>query len=540
VLVVDSGAGPLADAVAAVHRAAGAVVTRVTTGPATVAADGHRTVAAADPEAFRVALAEIGPIDRVHLLFGAEDEHAPLDSDVQLLALRLFRAVAGPARIDCHLTTCDTHGLDGRASNARGAGLTGLGYFLARQDQRFAVRNVDVSATDDCSVVAAALAAEPASPTAELTLLRSGVRYRQRFDEVAPGDCAVALKPGGRYLLIGGAGVVGQAVTRHLHRHYGASVAWLGRRPEDSVRDALQAATVDGRAPSYVRGDVTDGPGTRTAVAAATAALGGLDGVVFAGATTITEQARPLTELDEAEFRRHYEVKAAGAVHVAMAVVEEPLDFLCFFSSAQAFSFGGAGTHPAYAAGITFADAFARRIAGAAPFPVGVLNWGAWAASFGNSTGDHPGMGFLGDEEGAACFDAAVRLLVGGVSAQTVGLRPAAAPAPASVAAPSRVSPAPSIAPPDGTSERPDRERIRSLATERLALALRVPADQLSPRLAFAELGVDSITGMSFVAELGEDLGLELDASLLYDHTTIDRLTDHLTDLVDNIPGGLR
>jgi polyketide synthase PksJ len=67
---------------------------------------------------------------------------------------------------------------------------------------------------------------------------------------------------------------------------------------------------------------------------------------------------------------------------------------------------------------------------------------------------------------------------------------------------------------------------------------LRVPAEELSPRLAFAELGVDSITGMSFVAELGEELGLELDGALLYDHTTIDRLTDHLTGLVDNTATG--
>ncbi|MBO8196255.1 hypothetical protein ITI46_32130 [Streptomyces oryzae] len=87
---------------------------------------------------------------------------------------------------------------------------------------------------------------------------------------------------------------------------------------------------------------------------------------------------------------------------------------------------------------------------------------------------------------------------------------------------------------------RADRERIKSLTTQRLARALRVPPGELSPRRAFAELGVDSITGMSFVAELGEELGLELDAALLYDHTTIDRLTDHLTDLVDNASGGQR
>ncbi|CAM3014882.1 hypothetical protein SAXI111661_14050 [Saccharomonospora xinjiangensis] len=85
-----------------------------------------------------------------------------------------------------------------------------------------------------------------------------------------------------------------------------------------------------------------------------------------------------------------------------------------------------------------------------------------------------------------------------------------------------------------------ERERIRRLTTERLARALRVPVAELSSRTAFAELGVDSITGMSFVSELGEELGIELDAALLYDHTTIDRLTDYLAEVVTNTSGGQR
>ena len=523
VLVVGSGASPLAEAIGAHHRRAGATVVTA-------------TATATDLGTFRAVLAGLGGVDRVHLVVGPEDPHAPVDADVALLALRLIRALAdleSPAVIDCHLTTHDTNALDGRAANARGAGLTGLAYFLARQ-QRFAVRNVDVSSHDtDLSALVEAIIAEPASPIAELTLLRDGARYRQRFDEVEQAAGAQGLRTGGAYLLIGGAGVVGQAVTRHLHEHYGARVAWMGRRSgtDPAVRAAMAAATVGDREPAYVTADVRDLGQVRAAVAEAKAALGALNGVVFAGATTITEPARAVTELDDAEFRHHYDVKASGAVHVAVAVADEQLDFLCYFSSAQAFAFGGVGTHPAYAAGITFADAFARTINAAAPFPVGVLNWGAWAASFGDSTADHPGIGFLSDEQGAACFDAAVRLLVTGGPNQTVGLRPGGA-VPLAVREPAIPAPQPAL--------RGDRDRIKELTTQRLARALRVPATDLSPRVAFAELGVDSITGMSFVAELGEELGLELDAALLYDHTTIDLLAEHLTDLVTNSSGGQR
>ncbi|WP_269729544.1 beta-ketoacyl synthase N-terminal-like domain-containing protein, partial [Saccharomonospora xinjiangensis] len=242
VLVLDSGAGPLAGAIADHHRAAGATVIEATT---STAAAGRRTVSPADPGAVRTLLTEIGAVDRVHLVVGVEDPHARVDADVQLLALRLVRALAEKGeRTDLHITTHDTHGLDGNAANARGAGLTGLAYFLAREQHRFAVRNVDVSAADtDLPALAAAIVAEPASPRAELTLLRGGVRYRQRFDEIDPPAGAPALRTGGAYLLIGGAGVVGQALTRHLHEHYGAKVAWLGRRPagDPAVRTALAA-----------------------------------------------------------------------------------------------------------------------------------------------------------------------------------------------------------------------------------------------------------------------------------------------------------
>ncbi|MBE9500630.1 SDR family NAD(P)-dependent oxidoreductase [Streptomyces sp. GKU 257-1] len=298
----------------------------MTTGAGTVGTGALRTVSPGDPDAFRTVLADVGPVDRVHLLVGAEDPHARVDADVQLLALRLLRAPLsernGGERIDCHLTTHDTHGTDGRAANATGAGLTGLAYFLAQQRSRYAVRNVDVSAREtDLPALAAALIAEPASPAGELTLLRAGRRYRQRFDEVEPPGGESGLRTGGAYLVIGGAGVVGQSVTRHLHEHYRARVAWVGRRPGDdaAVRAALDAATVGDRAPAYLRADVTDPEQVRSAVAQAKEALGALHGVVFAGASTITEQAREVTALDDAEFRHHYEVKARGAVHVAGA-----------------------------------------------------------------------------------------------------------------------------------------------------------------------------------------------------------------------------
>ncbi|OMI32960.1 SDR family NAD(P)-dependent oxidoreductase, partial [Streptomyces sparsogenes] len=325
----------------------------------------------------------------------AEHELGPAPAGKALSRLEADRPT------DLSVVTQETQSVAGEPSGARGAGLAGLVYFLARDSRRFAVRNLDVSGADlttpaGRAEVAAAVAAEPPAPGGDLVALRGGRRYRQEVRPVDPAEAADAglpgIRPGGKYAVVGGSGFVGRIVSRHLIERHGAQVVCVGRRPQSdpAVREALEGGRI-----GYVQADVTDPGQARQAIAAAKAALGGLHGVLFAGATRITGGPGDLTALGEAEFREHFDVKAAGSRHVYEAVAEEPLDFLCYFSSAQAFAFGGAGTHAAYAAGITFADAFARSVGPRSAFPVGIVNWGAWRASFGEAARDYPTLGFL-------------------------------------------------------------------------------------------------------------------------------------------------
>ncbi|BCK68537.1 hypothetical protein Srufu_024900 [Streptomyces libani subsp. rufus] len=468
--------------------------------------------------------------DRVHLVVGSGLAGPHTAAEPELALLRLVKAIRrlDPVeRTDLCVVTQDTQSIAGEHSAAHGAGLAGLAYFLAR-DAGFAVRNLDVSGTDlvtpaGRAAVAALVAAEPPAPAGDLIALRDGRRYRQEVGPVQPSEAAQAglpgIRPGGNYVVVGGSGFVGRIVSRHLIDRYDAKVVCVGRRPQrdPAVREALYGDRI-----GYVQGDVTDPRQARQAIAEAKAVLGEIHGVLFAGATRITGAPGALADLGEDEFRAHFEVKAAGARHVYEAVAEEPLDFLCYFSSAQAFSFGGAGTHAAYAAGITFADAFARAIGRTAAFPVGIVNWGAWRASFGEAARDYPSLGFLDDGEGAACFDTAVRLLRGDRYRQVIGMRaPVVRPA-----APARPA-ADSLS---GSGDR--RSEIRPLLVERLARTLRVPKGDLSPTMAFADLGVDSITGSAFVTQIAEELGVELNAAALYEFSSLERLADHLVGLL--------
>ncbi|MET9831652.1 amino acid adenylation domain-containing protein [Streptomyces sp. NPDC006385] len=523
-ILADEAGTPLADALAAHYRQAG---TDVTGRPL----DGPYDVAGARP-------------DRVHVVIGPDRAGPGTGGEAERAVLRLVRALAHAApdvRTDLFLVTHDTQSVAGEPSGTRGAGLAGLAYFLARDGRRFAVRNLDVSAADLTgpearAALAAAVAAEQPAADGELVALRGGRRYRQQVRPVASAEAAdpalAGIRPGGHYVVVGGTGFVGRTVGRHLVDRYDAKVVFVGRRAEDDPE--VRAALADGRI-GYVRGDVTDARQAREALDAARGLLGDIHGVVFAGATRITGALVGVADLAEEEFRAHFDVKAAGARHVYEAVVDQPLDFLCYFSSAQAFAFGGAGTHPAYAAGITFADAFTRAVGRTAAFPVGVVNWGAWRSSFGDAARNFPMLGFLEDDEGAACFDTAVRLLRAGRHHQVIALR----------------VPADRTGHTDGRTEadgRPDagraadalrpvpaavdrRPEIERLLVERLARTLRVPTGELSPSVAFADLGVDSITGAAFVTEIAQELGVDVNAGALYEFPSVARLSGHLAEL---------
>ena len=126
------------------------------------------------------------------------------------------------------------------------------------------------------------------------------------------------------------------------------------------------------------------------------------------------------------KFRDILEVKAVGSLNFYNAFRGEPLDFMCFFSSGQAFAFSGAANLSAYATGITFSDAFVRSLRDQAPFPMGIINWGFWKSSVNPSwdqTFSGSNIGCLEDEEGIACVERFIRCLRQGLLHQVLCLR---------------------------------------------------------------------------------------------------------------------
>jgi acyl carrier protein len=83
-----------------------------------------------------------------------------------------------------------------------------------------------------------------------------------------------------------------------------------------------------------------------------------------------------LANMDEQRFQAALATKVEVSVRLAQVFEQEPLDFVLFFSSLNAFTRGAGQSN--YAAGCTFEDAFAARLRQDWRCKIKVMNWGYW------------------------------------------------------------------------------------------------------------------------------------------------------------------
>lgn len=248
---------------------------------------------------------------------------------------------------------------------------------------------------------------------------RDGEWFCQRLLPLAePGPAApgaVAYREGGVYVVIGGAGGIGQVWTRHLIRHWRAQVVWLGRRAADERIDqalaelASLARQYHAAPPRYIQADATDIGQLTRARQQVQEACGPINGWVHSA--LVLDDGR-LAQLDEARFSAVFDAKRLSSIALAQvcAAADNPaLDFVLFFSSMIAFSrAAGQGN---YAAGCAFADALAATLDQRTGCPVKVINWGYWGSVGVVADPGYrarmaaQGLGSIEPEEGMAALD---------------------------------------------------------------------------------------------------------------------------------------
>jgi acyl carrier protein len=82
----------------------------------------------------------------------------------------------------------------------------------------------------------------------------------------------------------------------------------------------------------------------------------------------------------------------------------------------------------------------------------------------------------------------------------------------------------------------PSERQIRERLVREVAEAARLPPESVDVQEPFASYNISSIEAVQLVAVLETWLGLELDATLLWDHSTIEALARHLAQAVKSVP----
>jgi len=209
-----------------------------------------------------------------HLIWVAPEytEAASGDSiigDQSAGTLQVFRTVKallgagyGNRSLGWTLITHRTHAVhESEPIDPSHAGVAGLAGSVAKEYSNWKMRVVDVDVYDTPSF--SAVLRLPADPDGNMRIRRNSTWFRQHLMTVQSSPPKSSrLREGGIYVIVGGAGGLGTAISEYLIRRYGALVVWLGRSPRDARIEAAiaKAAGPGGPAPYYLPADATSAP----------------------------------------------------------------------------------------------------------------------------------------------------------------------------------------------------------------------------------------------------------------------------------------
>ncbi|MFF7840918.1 type I polyketide synthase [Streptomyces ossamyceticus] len=356
----------------------------------------------------------------------------------------------------------------------------------------------------------------------------------------------------GTVLVTGGTGTLGARVARHLAARHGVRrLVLTSRSGADApraagLRDELAALGAETHIAACDVGD-------RTAVSALLDRLAAeghrLTGVVHCAGTV---DDGVLTSLTPDRVRRVLHAKAHGARHLHELTRGLDLSSFVLFSSASA-TFGAAG-QANYCAANACLDALAE-LRAAEGLPAVSLAWGLWEETSGMTAAlgerdrerlRRTGTTALTTERALALFDTALTGSIPVVTAAPLDLArlrseqrdgPAPAllsallgPAPRRAAARRPDAPAADLA--TTLSTLPEEEcadRVLALVLDGTAQVLgHTGAEEIDPDQAFKDQGFDSLTGVELRNRLKAATGLDMPATLVFDHPSPTALAEHL------------
>lgn len=269
-----------------------------------------------------------------------------------------------------------------------GAGIRGLIGSLAKEYPNWQVRMIDLDAhTPAFDKILQA----PFDVDNTIYGYRNGAVFAPHLYPAAlPAGMSSQFRQGGVYVILGGAGGLGQVTTSYLVSQYKAKVICLGRRPLGNIPGA-----------EYIQCDATDKASVEAAFIQIKEKFPEINGL-FHSAIVLNDML--ISKMSEADFKSAYIPKSLTSQYLMEVFGPSVKDFICFYSSVQSH-FTAAGQSN-YAAGCTYKDSYARSMESRLSVPVYTINWGYWgdtgvvAAPYYRERMTAMGIGSISAEEG--------------------------------------------------------------------------------------------------------------------------------------------
>ena len=349
-------------------------------------------VSAHEKDGISTILSKLPAIESLYFLGGiisTESSHVAreLTQFEKALTLSFFRTVKAliqsgyeEKQLQITVITQDAHRVVDNRINCFGASLTGLTASLVKEFPKWNVRQIDVSETDLSNdkqhhTIRAMLEREPFSSAGNPIVYRRGFRYEAELVKfVLPKSQRSRFKQQGVYVILGGAGGLGEITSACLIERYDAQIIWLGRRKlNEEIQQKIDRLSQIGTAPFYITANAKNPKSLGRALQTIKRRYIKVNGVFHSAIVLRDQGVRTMTE---ETFCSVYDPKAEGSVNLVGVFKVEELDFMCFYSSIQ--SVVGAAGQSNYAAGSTFEDAYAKSLENEFTFAVKIINWGYW------------------------------------------------------------------------------------------------------------------------------------------------------------------
>lgn len=191
----------------------------------------------------------------------------------------------------------------------------------------------------------------------------------------ASAEPDLGLRPEGTYIVIGGAGGIGQAWTAETIKRQNANIIWVGRSsPCPAIDTKLDLLAAYGKRPTYICADASDPAALAELRASVIEQYGQIDGIVHA-AMVLDNCA--LQRLSPERLDRTMQAKAGVSHAIEQAFDPDPPQLLLFLSSINAFAtLPGQGN---YSAACAYVDAHAHALGARWRMSnIKVINWGYW------------------------------------------------------------------------------------------------------------------------------------------------------------------